>query len=83
MHIIRLHRNYWLLLQKEWGISQSLDKDKCKRVTTHKHTPKINSYEDLESQQIEKYSKDVYKAMILIKQNHSPSTKTQFLGNMS
>lgn len=74
MHIVRLHRNYWLLLQKEWGISQSLGKDKCKRVTTHKHThtqkQKTNSYKDLESQQIEKYSKDVYKAMILITQNH-------------
>lgn len=27
LHIIRSHRNYWLVLQTEWGISQSLDKD--------------------------------------------------------
>lgn len=53
---------------------------KSNYIHTHTHQKQI---EDLESQQIEKYSKDVYKAMILIKQNHSPSTKTQFLGNMS
>lgn len=37
MHIIRLHRNYWLFLQTEWGISQSLDKDECKEEEPHTH----------------------------------------------
>lgn len=35
MHIIRLQRNYWLFLQTEWGISQSLDKDECKEEEPH------------------------------------------------
>jgi len=42
LHIIRLHRNYWLFLQTEWGISQSLDKDECKEEEPH--TQKIHKF---------------------------------------
>lgn len=67
MHI-RSHRNYWLFLQTEWGISQSLDKDECKEEEPHTKIHK--SIEDLECQWLRKKCEKMCKLADSTLQNH-------------